>query len=471
MTNLSAEKIQEIYNRFENPTDWLDAEPFWKGMFWSETGGRKAAPERYASKADCRNLLVVTLPAKIMRSDVVAAVNSDPSAEIVLKQLEKAIDEACIPFFDEKSIFDDSRDNTVGVAHAHEYLLECARPAKPSELRRLISVARRLAQAASVALRGVVLVITDGGYRDRSYHLKYRDDKSYALSLLRKDVVISDNEDFVHTQEYRFRSLATPAPFDADYNQFADPAHADISAGNIGSLDIGAIACDMGVQGVPAAILKAPEGQEYVLTLKEKWTIRQAEKAILALVPNPRHLSSIRALPGERARHRFFVVGGKIVADTPFSSSADENTISTGSYLAVTGPAKVESTLVNDQGEKTIMRPFAETVMTALCKHRPHWIVDIELSVEGPLLANISEILDGHWFSAAEELILNELTAYQASNFNDTDLDLERGCSQSRSKKSFRESRQADRNREAEDNSASSATDIFDFLGELDEED
>jgi hypothetical protein len=467
MTKFSEAKVEEIYARFDNPGDWLDAEPFWKGMYWSETGGTKAELSRFGSRPDCRNLLVVNLPAKTRRSDIVAAIDLEPSAEPELKQLEKAFDEAGISFFDEKSIFDDSCDNTVSIAYAHDYLQECIRPAEPAELWQLIFVARRLAQATSVSLKGVVLLITDGSYyRGTNFLVRYEGERGYALSALQKEVVTKEGDPFAWIQNDRFRSLETPSPFDARFNRFADPAHADISADNGNTLRIAAIACDMGAHGVAAAILKAPEGHEYVLNLREKRTIRQTEKAIAAMVPASRQLGSIRALPGLRTRHRFIVVGGKIVADTPFSSSGGSQTISTGVYRFENGPAKVEATVWPDRGEKAIMRPFCETVVAALCESRPHWIVDIELSEKGPVLANISEILDGRWFGADEGLILEALQAYQASNFNESDLEPDRGASSSRSKRPFVEMQEVGK-ADAPKSSTEDAADFFDFLSNI----
>jgi hypothetical protein len=432
MTKLTSEKIQEIYSRFENPSDWLDTEPFWKGMFWSATGGRKADQDRYGPRPDHRNLLVISLPARIRRSDIIAAIDFNPTAEGELRFLEHAFDKAGIAFFDEKSIFDDRQE--VGLAYAHDYLQDCIQPPAAGELQRLIQVATQLTKVASVKLKGVVLLVADGRYRDQSFHVQHDEVGTYRLSPLQQEDVESESDDWIRTQSYRFRALVTPAPFDAEYKHFADPVHANVDRGNLGSLDVAAIACDMSAHGVPAAILQVLSGQEYVLLLNEKRTIRQTEKAILALVPSPRELTSIRAFPGLRVRHRFIIVGGKIAADTPFSSSGGSSTITSGSYRLETGPAEVQSTLLLDQGEKAIMRPFAEKVMEALCENRPHWIIDVELSEHGPVLAGISEILDVKWFSAAET-VLPALQAYQATHFTESDLELEKGGCSSRPKR------------------------------------
>jgi hypothetical protein len=472
MTNFSAAQTQEVYDRFENPGDWLDAEPFWKGMFWSETGGKKAQPSRYESRPDRRNLLVISLPARTRRSDVIAAIDLNRAAEGELRFLEKAFDEAGIKFFDEKSIFDDRQE--VSLVYAHEYLQKCIRPPAAGELQRLIQVANRLIQVASVELQGVVLVVTDGRFRERSFHVQYDKGGAYRLSPLQKEDVESETDHYIRTQSYRFRALVTPSPFDAAYNHFADPAHADIGRGNRGSLEVAAIVSDMGAHGVPAAILQTLTGQEYVLKLGEKRTIRQTEKAIVALVPSPRDLSTIRAIPGLRTRHRFFIVAGRIVADTPFSSSGGSETITTGSYRLKTGPAEVQSMLLPDQGEKAIMRPFAEKVMEALCEHRPHWIIDVELSEQGTQLASISEILDVQWFSA-DEAVLPALQAYQASNFKESDLELEQGGSSSRPKKARVESKRGRVVNPMEEDFEldASESDASDFLADLlsDEED
>jgi hypothetical protein len=473
MTKLTSQKIQEIYSRFENPSDWLDAEPFWKGMFWSATGGRKAEPDRYGPRPDIRNLLVISLPARTRRSDVIAAIDINPAAEGELRFLEKAFDEAGIEFFDEKSIFDDRQE--VSLVYAHGYLQECIRPPAAGELQRLIQVANRLIQVASVELQGVILVVTDGRYREQSFHVQYDKEGAYRLSPLQKEGVESETDNYFRTQSYRFRALVTPSPFDAAYNHFADPAHANIGRGNnTGSLEVAAIAADMGVHGVSAAILQTLTGREYVLKLGERRTIRQTEKAILALVPSPRDLSIIRAIPGLRTRHRFFIVAGRIVADTPFSSSGGSETITTGSYRLKTGPAEVQSMLLPDQGEKAIMRPFAEKVLEALCEHRPHWIIDVELSEQGPLLASISDILDVQWFSA-DEVVMPALQAYQASNFKESDLELEQGGSSSRPKKARVESKRGRVVNPMEEDFEldASESDASDFLADLlsDEED
>jgi hypothetical protein len=390
----------------------------------------------------------------------------NPAAEGELRFLEKAFDEAGIEFFDEKSIFDDRQE--VSLVYAHDYLQECIRPPAAGELQRVIQVANRLIQVASVELQGVVLVITDGRYREQSFHVQYDKEGAYRLSPLQKEDVESETDDYIRTQSYRFRALVTPSPFDAAYNHFADPAHADIGRGNTGSLEVAAMVSDMGAHGVPAAILQTLTGQEYVLTLGEKRTIRQTEKAILALVPSPRDLSIIRAIPGLRTRHRFFIVAGRIVADTPFSSSGGSETITTGSYQLKTGPAEVQSMLLPDQGEKATMRPFAEKVMEALCEHRPHWIIDVELSEQGPQLASISEILDVQWFSAGEA-VLPALQAYQASNFKASDLELEQGGSSSRPKRARVESKRGRVVNPMEEDFEQDATesDASDFLVDL----
>lgn len=433
MTRLTQEKIDEITDRHENRDAWEGKAPFYKGMFWLPEGGRKKTGHLFSRwRENGRpNLLVVRLPSFIRRSDFEQARKALPGFERQIGMLADALDNTEFTFSGDKDFFDRwPEPETVPVSDVHRHLFFMLEPASPKTIEEIARAAARLHMAWERRLKGVIL--SRESYSRRGYGAHYSlimGDEGYRLESKQQTVIIKDRGASVDTQNQSLEVPATPSIYTPPLDALVDPGFRHTRTKAYNDTNAAAAACvvaDMVAQGETAVIIHLENGKEFVLAnLDIRMSIRNIEASLRGIIENCHRIDLVRIFPNERARHRFYVVGGAVVADSrPSDSVQGSHIVSTVEYLRKNGPARTALSYRTDEGELAAMRSFCEENLECICQFRKNWIVDFEVDGDKVYLANIEEIYDGEWFGNTEEAIMDALIRRQDEVFTDAELAL-----------------------------------------------
>lgn len=432
MTTLSPEKIAEILDRHENRSEWVGKEPFYKGMCWPPTKDHKYSG-RYSSdwvrSGGSPNLLAVYLPNNSRRSEFDDAKRRNPEFADAVTKLEDALD-ATFFTFDDDLAFQRGCEvgGTVSSDHIHMLLFAAMAPSDDKRLDRIVNVAMRLESAAAMGLKGVIL--GHGHGYDRGYGDHYplvRTADGYSLDSAQQTVVLKETEDRIDTQSQRLQVPGTPSPYGNRLAPLADPQFRFLKSSMDDKSDhIACIIADMVANGETNAIIRLGDRKEFVLAdLDNGMSIREIARKVRGVIWNCHQVEIVRAMPVPRPRHRFYVVGGVIVADsTFFHGPTTTGRLSVFECVRFTGPAEWTVSSREDDGEIDAMREFCAANLGTICHARGNWIVDLETSGTDVYLVGLAEICDGEWFEEVTDTVMNALVDHQERNFTAEDLTL-----------------------------------------------
>lgn len=433
MTRLTQEKIDEITDRHENRDAWAGKAPFYKGMFWSPEGGRKRTGHFFSKwRENGRpNLLVVRLPSFIRRSDFEQARKALPGFERQIDMLADALDNTEFTFSGDRDFFDRwPEPETVQLSDVHRHLFFMLEPASPETIEEIARAATRLHLAWERRLKGVIL--SRESYFRSGYGAHYSlvmGDEGYKLESKQQTVIIKDRGASVDTQDQGLEVPATPSIYAPPLDALVDPRFRHTRTKAYNDTNAAAAACvvaDMVAHGETAVIIRLENGKEFVLAdLDIRMSIRNIEASLRGIIENCHQIDLVRVFPNARARHRFYVVGGAVVADSsPSDSVQASHVVSMIEYLRENGPTKTALSYRADECELAAMRSFCEENLERICQVRKNWIVDLEIDGDKVYLANIEEIFDGEWFGNTAEVIMDALIKRQDEVFTDAELAL-----------------------------------------------
>lgn len=436
MIKLTKEKIAEITSRYNDKADWASKEPFYKGMFWSETGGSLESDEyvgEWTYKTRRPNLLVIELPGALRRVDIIAAKLKHPVLASDIAALEEALDGTDFIFDDDEDFFADSFDGkreTVRANWVHTALFGNSVVTSDYTIHVIAKVARRLMAAAKLKIPGVILSYNPRymGYGDH-YSLG-GSDKGYRLIGKQQELVLKETDTSIDTQSQRLDVNKTPSLYGKLLRGLIDPMFSYAKARKDYSQDPAAlpaaIVADLVAHGVTSVIIGLGDGKEFVLTnLDESVSMRTIAQRMHGIIDNCHQIAIVRALPTARPRHRFYVVGRKIVADSSWcTEKCADGLVAVVEYAKRDGPADLLVSSKPDNDDVRTMRNFCEAHLSRISHFRPNWIIDIELADGLPYLIGVDEIFNGDWFGDVESKLLDALVVQQGSNFSEEELSL-----------------------------------------------
>jgi hypothetical protein len=430
---LTRDKIEEITQRHANKTEWDTKEPFFKGMFWTDAGGKIKSDEYVAEwthKTKRPNLLVIGLPGGLLRSDFINAKMKYGELSSDIAMLEAALDESSFVFADEKDFFgEETNKDTVDLNSVHKRFLKNFLPTSDRPLAEIAKVAQRLRAAANRKIPGVVLAMKRWHQYSDHYALTATD-TGYTFADKQREVVLEETETYIRTQSQRLDIAQTPSLYSQFLKSLIDPLFAHAKSQRDYSQEPGILtACiiaDMIAHGETSVIVELHDGKEFVLAnLHTSISIREISTLIRGVIDNCFQIEIVRVLPPPRPRHRFYIVGNTIVADSCYSTDlSTSGHASVMEYVKENGPAKTIISTRKDDDDIRVMRSFCEGNLTHICHYRANWIIDIELENGVPYLAGIEEIFDGQWFGDVEENIMIALEGQQRSAFSPDELNL-----------------------------------------------
>ncbi len=436
MIKLTKEKIAEITSRYNDKAVWASKEPFYKGMFWSETGGSMESDEyvgEWTYKTRRPNLLIIELPVELRRVDITATKLKHPMLVSEIAALEEALDGTDFIFADEKDFFADGFDGgreTVKANWVHTALFANSVVTSDYKIEVIAKVARRLMAAAKLKIPGVVLSYSPRymGYGDH-YSLG-GSGKGYRLISKQQELVLKETDTSIDTQSQGLDVSKTPSLYSKLLRGLIDPLFSYAKARDDYSQDSAglpaAIVADMVAHGVTSVIIGLGDGKEFVLTnLDESASMRTIAQRMHGIIDNCHQIAIVRALPAARPRHRFYVVGKKIVADSSWrTEKCADGLVTLVEYAKRDGPANLIISTKLDSDDVKTMRNFCEANLGRISHFRPNWIIDIELADGLPYLVGIDEIFNGDWFGNVESKLLDALALQQGSNFSEEELSL-----------------------------------------------
>lgn len=432
MIEKSQQFKDEVKSRFENPEEWKDSAPFYKGTLWSSQGGAKPKKDDFSDwnyRTSHPNLLMITLGEDTRRSEIMAARESFPDRADDIAMFEAALDQVGFEFHEEKS-FSGRRYHreTVGAEYVHGEFLKAFASPRPDRVEQIAHVAERLRLAFDTRLPGVVLRIACFYDSFRAFKMLFSDN-GYQLQATDREALMSKSEVSITVQSQGLDIPKTPSVYSSLLSPLADPLHArlgDREYSSDPSFKSACVVADMVAHGETSAILFLGNRKEVVVgDLSEDLGIRQIAARIRGAVSNCHQIKGARALPAPRPVHRFYVVGGRIVADSPLGiDDVSPGKISIVEYSRNTGPVSTSVSFRDDDGSRARMLEFCQDNLDYICQFRGNWIVDVAMGKKKPHLSGIEEIFDGRWYGAAGELVINALSARQAASFTEREMAL-----------------------------------------------
>lgn len=364
------------------------------------------------------------------RADFSQARARHPELANSITMLEQAMDNANIKPLDERSAFGGRDNDTVDREYVHQWLIECFQPPSPESLDRIAFVAQRLNSASNIRLPGVILEVSGlhRGYYD-AFKVIPLEGGGFTLQSGEYLFVEAKSSSWMDVTLSRSDGPVTPSIYGKQLANLADPLHA-FTGGHGYSSDksqyVACIVADMVSTGETAAILCLKNGSEICITgLTPSNGIRRIARSVRELVDRCADIEAVRALPSARPRHRFYVVGGRIAADSPVGNPvATSGVVSHVEYAQKNGLVETAISYRSAIGEIEQMRSYCSASLDQICRDRGNWLIDIDLGHDGPCLAGIQEILDGIWFGGVEEQVLEALALQQEAAFSELNTEL-----------------------------------------------